>query len=67
MLLRLWVLAAALAMLAGCSTACSLLDESDVDLANRLSGASAAARLGGFSTLLEDDVRLSPGQKLNPL
>lgn len=59
MLLRLWVLAATLALLAVCSKACSLLDESDVDLANRLSGASAAARSGGFSTLLEDDVRLS--------
>ena len=67
MLLRLWVLAAAFAALAVCGAACSLMDEADMDLANRLSGASAAARSGGFSTLLDDDVRLSLVEELSLL
>lgn len=58
---RLWVLAAAVAALATGSAACGTSDEHfEMGLGDQRSGASIAARSGGFASLLEDDVRTLP-------
>jgi hypothetical protein len=59
---RAWLLAAALAALATGSAACGVADAGDLDVAGRRSGASAAAHSGGFTALLEDDVRAPPSR-----
>lgn len=58
---RLWVLAAAVAALTTGSAACGTSEEHfELGLGDQRSGASVAARSGGFASLLEDDVRILP-------